>query len=163
MIANWNESRELRGPSIQYRNLAAFPCGKPRASMPHVFENLFLYVAAAGSQDAFVGLNEQSSFDRARLSLHLPPVNDRPQRFQVPLVRLDTIITSRKLGHVRLAKIDVEGYENEVLQGLEGSAECIDNIILEVLDADKTPVEPRVATTWQQAFGSGNLSERCLE
>lgn len=99
------------------------------------FENLMLYVAAAGDQNTTVVLHNQSATDKARLSLCLEPVNDQPQQFRVPLVRLDTIFNEQDITHVRLLKIDVEGYEPEVITGLGQYSEIVENIVVEVLGA----------------------------
>lgn len=97
------------------------------------FENLFLYVAAAGDRNSVAMLHEQSLTDKARLSLVLEPINDQPQRFQVPLVRLDTVFDQQQVACVRLLKIDTEGYESEVIAGLGQSFDIVENIVVEVL------------------------------
>ena len=100
------------------------------------FVNVFLYVAAAGEQDREVILHDQKQTDRSRLTLSLAPVNDQPQRFQVPMVRIDTICASQAVERIRLLKIDVEGYELQVLRGCAGCADRIDHVVLELLQAD---------------------------
>lgn len=98
------------------------------------FDNIFLYVAAAGALEEHVVLHEQSARDKARLSLRLQSVNDNPQRFQVPMICLGKVLRERGIRHVRLLKIDVEGYELEVLRGLASQADCVEHVVLEMLD-----------------------------
>ncbi len=98
------------------------------------FENLALYVAAIGEEDSTVRLHQQVETDTSRLSMCLDPVNDEARVFYVPLKRLQTILIEQRVEHIRLLKIDVEGYEFEVINSLGESLSGIDNIILEVLD-----------------------------
>jgi FkbM family methyltransferase len=101
------------------------------------FSNLLVCVAAVGDRDEAIELCDQAASDKSRLSLQLPAVNDRPQRFRVPLVRLDSLMSQIDCRGVRLLKIDVEGYELEVLRGLGECRRQIEHIILEVLDAER--------------------------
>ena len=98
------------------------------------FENLALYVAAIGEEDSTVRLHQQVQTDSTRLSMCLEPVNDEARIFYVPLRRLDAILTEQGVDRIRLLKIDVEGYELEVVNSLGAFFPAIDNIILEVLD-----------------------------
>jgi FkbM family methyltransferase len=98
------------------------------------FENLVLYVAAIGEENSTVRLHQQVETDSSRLSMCLDPVNDEALIFYVPLRRLDTILTEQQVERIRLLKIDVEGYELEVVNSLGTFLPAIDNIILEVLD-----------------------------
>jgi FkbM family methyltransferase len=98
------------------------------------FENLVLFIAAVGENNGHIPLHSQNPTDTARLSLSLEPVNDQPQVFHVPLMRLDNILEGQRIRHVRLLKIDVEGYELETLTGLGACSEMVENIILEVLE-----------------------------
>jgi FkbM family methyltransferase len=97
------------------------------------FENLSLCVAAVGDSESNVFLHQQKAFGTTRLSLCLEGVNDDAQMFQVPLRRLETIFTEQGVAHVRLLKIDVEGYELEAINGIGSYSEVIDNIVLEML------------------------------
>jgi FkbM family methyltransferase len=98
------------------------------------FENLVLYIAAVGEGNGHVPLHAQDPTETSRLSLCLEPVNDQPQVFQVPMMRLDRILQGQQIRHVRLLKIDVEGYELETLNGLGECSSMVENIILEVLE-----------------------------
>jgi FkbM family methyltransferase len=100
------------------------------------FANVFLYVAAAGERDGSIVLHDQKATDRSRLTLSLDAVNDEPQRFQVPMLRIDTICESQSVERIRLLKIDVEGYELQVLRGCTSFASRIDHVVLELLDAE---------------------------
>lgn len=97
------------------------------------FENLELYVAVAGAEDGPVRLPNQAATDKARLSLRLPGVNDLPQHFHVPMLRLDSLLMNERIGVVHLVKIDAEGFEPEVLKGMESSFAMTENLVLEML------------------------------
>lgn len=97
------------------------------------FENLLVYVAAAGNRNEALILYDQSVTDKSRLSLCLEPVNNQAQRFRVPIIRLDEVLKEQSLEYVRLLKIDVEGYETEVIEGLGNYANVVENIVIEVL------------------------------
>jgi FkbM family methyltransferase len=97
------------------------------------FANLVLYLAAAGARDGAATLRHQHLRDASRLSLCLDGVNDETRESVGRLVRLDTVFGEQKLDRVRIVKIDVEGYEPEVLEGLGARLEDVDHLIVEVL------------------------------
>lgn len=98
--------------------------------------NIEVHVAAAGAEAGSVRLAAQRPTDKARLSLALEGVNDLPQHFHVPLVRVADLAD----GPIRLLKIDAEGYEAQVLAGAD--LPRVENVILEALpDADAKPLE----------------------
>ena len=99
------------------------------------FTNIFVYVAAAGDSEGAVALHAQSAADTARLSLALDGVSDQAQLFQVPIRRLDSIFQERRIDRVRLLKIDVEGFELSVVNGLGERLQDIDHMVVELLDA----------------------------
>jgi FkbM family methyltransferase len=109
------------------------------------FENLALYVAAVGERDTTIRLHQQVETDTTRLTMCLEPVNDETRTFYVPLKRLETIFNEQRVKHVRLLKIDVEGYELEVVKGLGPFSPAVDNIILEVLDTSSAPTPRSLA------------------
>jgi FkbM family methyltransferase len=97
------------------------------------FENIRLYVAAAGECPKDVMIAEQPLTDSSRLSLLAETVQNAPRQCTVPVRRLDEIIASESLTRIALLKIDTEGYELEVLRGLGKSLDKVQNIILELL------------------------------
>ena len=99
------------------------------------FENISLCVAAAGESDGTIHLPAQPASDSARLSLAGAGVHEEKQRFEVPIRRLENLLAEHRIDNVRLLKIDVEGYELSVLQGLGSALGMIDHIIVELLDA----------------------------
>lgn len=115
-------------------------------------ENIVTICAAVGDKDAFIRLPMQSEHDRSRLSLHEPgPVNENAF-IEVPLRRLDNFMTANGVGPVQLLKIDVEGYELEVLHGLGEAHENCRNIILEVLETT-SPERNRAVVAFLTAAG----------
>ncbi len=97
------------------------------------FTNLKLIIAAASSSDGWVELSDQPNTDRSLLTLQGNSGKDEAQRFEVPAVRLDSILQRHKISHVKLLKLDVEGYENEVIKGLADGLSNVRNIIFEML------------------------------
>lgn len=99
------------------------------------FSNLIVHCAAVSNEGGFVTLHDQPAADRSRLSIvsaSLP--GDEPQRFRVPLVRLDEIIGDQKLQKIKLLKIDTEGHEWAAIEGLGEAIRKVDNFIIEIWD-----------------------------
>lgn len=97
------------------------------------FSNVLTIVAVAGEEVGMVTLNDQSSRDKSRLTMTFTPVNDRPRQFRVPMIRLDDLCDELDLGRVKLIKVDVEGFEPEVLKGLGGRIDEVQNLVIELL------------------------------
>lgn len=109
------------------------------------FSNIVVIAAAAGAASGFVHLRGQSRRDRTRLTLHGAGVNDEAISFVVPLITLDFVFETCGIERLALLKIDVEGYEPEVLQGARDRLPHTDNIVFEVLpDADEIRVRELV-------------------
>ena len=96
--------------------------------------NLVAVCAAAGKESGFIKLPIQNDRDRARLSLLERGPNDLGVMVEVPLLRLDEFLTANDVTAPKLVKIDVEGYELEVLLGLGSRLGACENVILEVLE-----------------------------
>ena len=109
------------------------------------FSNLDLYVAAAGEQSSRVRLPHQVSRDRARLTLNGNGVNDTDLTFQVPIVDLESVV--EPYDHIRLLKIDVEGFELQVLRGARNALERVENIVFEYLRAESGHLVAEICTT----------------
>lgn len=103
-------------------------------------ENIVVVVAAAGAAPGSIELNNQKPSDKARLTALGAGVSDLPARFEVPLITLDQLAQRRGLTGVRLLKIDVEGYEAEVLAGAAQMLRVTDHVIFEWLP-DSDPAE----------------------
>ena len=105
------------------------------------FSNITVIAAAVAETDGFIALKNQSRQDKARLTLAGPGVNDGALAFVVPKITLRWLIETYQLRPVNLLKVDVEGFELEVLNGAGDAIRTIENIVFEVLpgeDADKT-------------------------
>src|SRR5262249_17670140 len=92
-----------------------------------------------------VTLKAQAQADKSRLTVAGHGVNDSKQSFIVPLVRLDKVLADQNVDHVDLIKIDVEGFELEVLRGLGERMAQVRNIILEVLPVTPLPIVSEIA------------------
>jgi FkbM family methyltransferase len=99
------------------------------------FANLKLIIAAAGELDGWVELRDQPSTDRSLLTLRGNGAKDQAQHFEVPSTRLDSIFRRHEISGVKLLKLDVEGYENEVISGLGEQVRDVENIVFEHLPA----------------------------
>ena len=105
------------------------------------FSNITVIAAAVAETDGFTSLKNQSRQDKARLTLAGTGVNDGALTFVVPKITLRWLIENYKLRPVNLLKIDVEGFELEVLNGVGDAMRAVENIVFEALpgeDADRT-------------------------
>lgn len=97
------------------------------------FTNLKLIIAAVSDAESWAELNDQWITDRTLLTLYGGSGKDEAQRFEVPTVRLDSILTRHKISRVKLLKLDVEGYEQQAMTGLADRLPDVDNMIFELL------------------------------
>jgi FkbM family methyltransferase len=129
-------------------------CGKIMANCrANNFSNILTIVAVAGEQTGTVMLNDQSVRDRSRLTMALEPVNDRPRQFQVPMIRLDQLLDDLAMRGIKLMKIDVEGFETKVLNGLGRRIEDVQNMVIEVLPDSVRSEEVRLMLEFLQMQG----------
>ena len=78
----------------------------------------------------------QSASDSARLSVEASgeySPNNLNQQFYVPMIRVDTLLDELKLNKIKLLKIDVEGFELNVLESSLNKFNIIENIVIEIL------------------------------
>jgi len=105
------------------------------------FANITVIVAAVAEIDGFTSLKNQTRQDKARLTLAGPGVNDGALTFVVPKITLRWLLETYELRPVNLLKIDVEGFELEVLNGAGDAMRAVENIVFEALPgegADRT-------------------------
>lgn len=100
------------------------------------FANITVQVGAIGKEAGFVNLPLQPGTDRSVLSL-LDSVSAEKVatavHFRVPVLSLKMALEQQQIDRVKVLKIDVEGFELAVLDGMEEIAERIEQIIIEIL------------------------------
>jgi FkbM family methyltransferase len=105
------------------------------------FANIVVVAAAVGEAEGFASLQNQTRHDKSRLTLAGRGVNDGALTFVVPRITLRWLLTTYGLRPVNVLKIDVEGFELEVLSGAGDATGAVENIVFEVLpgeDAERT-------------------------
>lgn len=118
------------------------------------FNNLHLLVAAAGDRDGFVRLPQQASTDKARLSLAIKMADALDLDFIVPIRQLDSLPEVSNLKSIDVIKIDVEGYEIQVLQGASQILEKTKHVIFESLwDTEENQLLSRNVCLYLQERG----------
>jgi FkbM family methyltransferase len=133
-------ARHLVGESGRIYSIDPQPynCAKLLANTElNGFTNIAVVTAAAGDSDGFIALKHQSRRDRSRLTLAGPGVNDGALTFIVPKITLSWLFETYNLHRVTLLKIDVEGFELEVLRGARDEIGRVDNVVLEVLPGER--------------------------
>lgn len=114
------------------------------------FSNILVVMAAAGADDGFCLLHNQKRNDKSRLSLSGAGVGDTNLQFEVPIVRLDSVLSRHGVERVTLLKIDVEGYEQQVLDGAKESLSRTQHIIFELLPQTEDKVAEDICRTLMQ-------------
>jgi FkbM family methyltransferase len=117
-------------------------------------ENVLVVMSAAGDRDGMIVLHDQKRNDKARLSVvEGAGVSDVATRFEVPIQKVDTLRDRHAPGPVRLLKIDVEGYEREVLSGAAATLAVTENLVFECLpDSSPQMVAELIATLTAAGF-----------
>jgi FkbM family methyltransferase len=100
------------------------------------FANITVVAAAVDEAYGFTSLKNQTRQDKARLTLAGAGVNDGALTFVVPKITLRWLLETYKLRPVTLLKIDVEGFELEVLKGAGDAIRAVENIVFEILPGE---------------------------
>ncbi len=98
------------------------------------FTNLKLLLAAGGDIDGSIELSDQEDNDRSQLSLVEGCGKNEAQKFIVPIMRMDTMMADQKITKIKLLKLDVEGFELEVIQGFGSRLKDVHHVLFEILD-----------------------------
>jgi FkbM family methyltransferase len=112
----------------------------------------------------------------AELPLTIPPVNAGSASFlrerdtagstevTVPVRRLSDVLTSEHVGHIRLVKIDVEGYEPQVLAGATDffRESPPDAVLFELNEQTDDDIHPTIATLRDLGYGFFSLPRKLV-
>ena len=91
-------------------------------------ENIIVGQFAVGHEFGWVSFSNMRSDDMNRIL----NVGDRENHVVVPMVRLEEFFSTEE---IKLLKIDVEGFEKFVLEGLGNFLDNVDNVYFEVMDS----------------------------
>jgi FkbM family methyltransferase len=94
-------------------------------------EQITLIPAALGEK------SEQLTLMLQDPTLHSPtlvPVDNAAQSVTVPVIRLDEFLASSDITHVDFMKIDVEGFEPQVVRGAGEALDGVDALLCELND-----------------------------
>ena len=107
---------KTRSQNPQYKGWQAFQCGLGRDP----------------GEETLVVSNRNMGWS-SLVPGNIPPEAQK-HHVKVPIETLDRLLQSRPAGRIKLAKIDVEGYESLVLEGMEDTlrANQIENLIVEI-------------------------------
>ena len=149
-------ARHLTGPTGRLVAIEPQPynCAKIlRNSALNEFQNITVIVGAAGDFSGEVVLHEQGIRDKSRLSIAAKAVNDLDPEFVVPMIQVGQLMDKRGDQHIRLIKIDVEGYEPNVVKGVACRLPDIENIVLEILPESMELAETKSMLTTLRDHG----------
>lgn len=90
-------------------------------------DRVTLFECALGSEEAVAHLDTS----QGTLGAHIVPIERTAHFPRISIQRLDKFAMDCRLNHADLLKVDVEGYELEVLRGAERILDGIDRIVLE--------------------------------
>ena len=86
------------------------------------------------------------------------------QNFRCPVTTLSHVLKSEKIGHVALAKIDVERAENAILAGIDKADWAkIDQLVIEVHDQGHREHEVMAAMLKGHGYKTGIFTEPNLK
>jgi FkbM family methyltransferase len=114
---------------------------------------------ALGSQEGVGRLVEPPIFELNEGAATIAPGNrvlsGGETTYDVQMMRLDSLVVD---GGIALLKVDVEGFEPEVLGGAERllSERRVQNIIYEAHDCERSPVHAQLAAYGYSIFGLGH-------
>jgi FkbM family methyltransferase len=132
------------------------PTGRVIALEPHpdayrlLRRNLSSVPCAAEALNVACGATEQTlplyfSPERLTVATLELPAGQLLERIEVPVRRLDDVLTELGVQRIGLLKIDVEGWELQVLDGAEDCLRRTDRLVLEVDRRQLPSVEERLA------------------
>lgn len=130
--------REAVGPGGQVHSFEPSPCTYRRLLgniRRNHFTNVFACETALGLREGWITFNAYKGVRAAYSTLGTPPF-PHSVRTEVPVTTLDLYTSRQSVGHIDLAKMDVEGSELEVLQGARRLLEsrAVKVLVFEVSD-----------------------------
>ncbi|MEL6980579.1 MAG: FkbM family methyltransferase [Pseudomonadota bacterium] len=128
------------------------------------FTQIVAVACAVGEAPGLVRLASQPQSDRSRLTLAEPTgVNDTAQSFLAFVRTVPELMEAAGLARAKALKIDVEGFEPQVLRGAAPVLAQIENIVFEALPENPRAYDEAAALLTARGFELVTVEGRPLE
>jgi len=95
------------------------------------FQNSEVYNFACGNKDGQTDffISDRSNWSRIVNDKEQKTIGDNTQTIQVDIQKLDTFVNEQKLKKINLIRMDVEGYETDIYQGMKKTIQEFDPVL----------------------------------
>lgn len=124
------------------------------------FHNVNLYQQAVGNKDGSttffledLGMSGASSIEQKSVTAH---------KVNIPMITLDSFVREQKIKHIRLIKIDAEGAEMLIFEGMKKtlSSQKVDYIIWEVTNLEANVLEKTLISLKKGGYSTEILKKQ---